>query len=475
MALTKVVISVAGNTTTASSLEMRDFLTAFDLDRANIKSIAVYHEDGGLIIDICLNVKEHKCPVCSTTTTRIKGYCMKRVRHSVLNPVSCMINYRARRYVCPMCGKTFMEDNPFVVDKLKISVATVYNVLQELKRPEATFTYVAKKYHISPSSVANIFDNHVNVSRRELPVCLSFDETYAFKSDDSDYICVLLDYIDKKIVDILPSRRKRYLIDYFYHIPLEERLNVKYVTFDMWHTYQTVAKLMFPNSVGIIDKFHLLQELSRRVQRVRIDIQNDHKSIIDKLKAKTDKLKENNEKLDPESQEKLRNAEINYYLLKKFNWVLFSNDPKIQEPNEEKKYNRFIGRYLNLYDIYNMLIEIDETLAEAIYINDEVHDFYRDTKYEDAKDKLEELIIMCRTSNIKQIQDFSKTLTNWKPEIINSFIKLPFINRKANNALIENRNKTIKLIKHSANGYTCWSRFRNRVLYTLNDDVPIKF
>ena len=71
-----------------------------------------------------------------------------------------------------------------------------------------------------------------------------------------------------------------------------------------------------------------------------------------------------------------------------------------------------------------MLIEIDETLAEAIYINDEVHDFYRDTKYEDAKDKLEELIILCRTSNIKQIQDFSKTLTNWKPEIINSFIKL---------------------------------------------------
>lgn len=245
----------------------------------------------------------------------------------------------------------------------------------------------------------------------------------------------------------------------------------------MWHTYQTVAKLMFPDSVGIIDKFHLFQELSRRVQRVRIDIQNDHKSIIDKLKAKVDKLKENNKKLDPESQEKLRNAEINYYLLKKFNWVLFSNDSKIQEPNVEKKYNRFIGRYLNLYDIYNMLIETDETLAEAVYINDEVRDFYRDTKYEDAKDKLEELITLCRTSNIKQIQDFSKTLTNWKPEIIDSFIKLPFINRKANNALIENRDKTIKLIKHSANGYTCWSSLeieyhtRSMMMYQSNSKV----
>ena len=83
-----------------------------------------------------------------------------------------------------------MKDSPFVVDKLMISVATVYNVLQKLKRPETTFTYVTKKY------------------------------IYLFQE-------------------------KRYLIDYLYKIPLEKRLNVKYVTFDLWHTYQTAAKLMF--------------------------------------------------------------------------------------------------------------------------------------------------------------------------------------------------------------------------------------
>lgn len=43
--------------------------------------------------------------------------------------------------------QAFMKDSPFVVDKLMISVATVYNVLQKLKRPETTFiTYVTKKY-----------------------------------------------------------------------------------------------------------------------------------------------------------------------------------------------------------------------------------------------------------------------------------------------------------------------------------------
>ena len=122
-----------------------------------------------------------------------------------------------------------------------------------------------------------------------------------------------------------------------------------------------------------------------------------------------------------------------------------------------------------------MIIEIDSILAEAVCIRDEIRDFYKNTRHDQAREKIEELIILCRTSDIKQLQDFSNTLTNWKTEIINSFVKIPVINQKANNALIENRNKAIKLIKHSSNGYTCWNRFRNRVLYTLNDDVPVKF
>ena len=40
-----------------------------------------------------------------------------------------------------------------------------------------------------------------------------------------------------------------------------------------------------------------------------------------------------------------------------------------------------------------------------------------------------------------------------------------------NNAIIENRNKTIKQLKNNGNGYTNWDRFRNRNLYVLNDDV----
>lgn len=163
-----------------------------------------------------------------------------------------------------------------------------------------------------------------------------------------------------------------------------------------------------------------------------------------------------------------------YYLLKKFDFVLFSNDERISNPNEERRFNRFLNRYCNLYDIYEMIMSIDEQLKTAVNIRDRIHIFYKDTQYSNAKAELEDIIILCRTSNVKGLQEFSNTLVEWKQEIINSFIKIPSINKKMNNALIENRNKSIKLLKHSSNGYTNWNRFRARVMFTLNDDIPLK-
>lgn len=459
------------DTLSLPSLQTSDFLSAFGLDRADIREIRISHEDGSLSVFLELNIREHTCPICSSATTKIKGYTTRKINHSILNPTPCIIHYRARRYVCPVCGKTFYENNPFISGNSRVSVATVYNVLHDLKNPEITFSYVADRYHMSASSAAALFDKHIQPHRRKLPECLCFDETYAFKSSDSDYVCVLLDYTDKKIVDVLPSRRKRYLCDYFFNIPLKERENVKFVSFDMWKTYRDISKAMFPNCLCIVDKFHVLQELSRRVKRVRVDIMNKNKKVKDELIRKRTQLKKENSSLSPQDQEKLKIAMDNYYLLKKFDWLLFSNNPKISEPNETKKLNRYLNRYLNLNDLYHLVIDIDPRLKEAVEIKDLIHLFYRNTECANAKKELEEVILLCRSSNVSQLQEFSNTLCEWKQEIINSFIKIPSIDRKMNNALIENRNKSIKLLKHSSNGYTNWDRFRARILYALNDDV----
>ena len=275
----------AKNDTPNALISDSDLLKFFNLERENVKDFSITHRKDGMYVNITLNKDWVQCPVCGHTTSRVKDYTDKKITHSVMTTTNCYIIYHARRYQCPHCKKTFYENNPFTFGG-RLSVATVFNVLRDLKSPNATFTDVARRYGISATSVINIFDRHVHISRRQLPECLALDEVYAFKSHDSNYVCVIVDYLDKKIVDVLPSRRKYDLLNYFMLIPQEERNKVKYVSFDMWETYRIITKHVFPNAVCITDHFHVIQELNRRVDRVRIRVQNRFRKTINTLKPK---------------------------------------------------------------------------------------------------------------------------------------------------------------------------------------------
>lgn len=61
----------------------------------------------------------------------------------------------------------------------------------------------------------------------------------------------------------------------------------------------------------------MIQELNRRVDRVRIRVQNRFRKTI-----KTLKPKENNKTITPEEIVELEEASRYYYVLKKFNWLL---------------------------------------------------------------------------------------------------------------------------------------------------------
>ena len=65
---------------------------------------------------------------------------------------------------------------------------------------------------------------------------------------------------------------------------------------NMWQTYRSVAKTMFPNCVTIVDKFHLLQEFTRKATRVRIRIMNKNKKIKDELENEAKAAKKGKEK-----------------------------------------------------------------------------------------------------------------------------------------------------------------------------------
>lgn len=435
-------------------------LKLFHLEKKNIDHFHVLQQADGIHVEVTLCVAEHNCPVCGTVTSKIKDYKRKSITHSAVVGSPCIIDYKARRYLCSACNKTFYEHNPFALPGSKISLFTVYNVLNDLKQSTETFTSVANRHHVSITTATSIFDKHVHMARRQLPEVICVDEVFAFKSEKSKYVCVLLDYESQNIVDLLPSRQKAHLTDYFYKIPLAEREKVKLVSIDMWETYRIVTKLMLPKAKLSVDKFHVMQELSKRLDRVRIESMNQYyvRESIDYKNCSVAELAEY------ERKKKI------YYVYKKFHWLIFSTNDKKLDHNMEKKFNSRLGKYCNFKDLLDIMLNDSPKLAEAYHFNFMLSEFYK-SEQSKVESNLNRLIQELRDSNLQIMNEFANTLVRWKGEIINSFIIVGSKNKKINNAIIENRNKTIKNIKHNSNGFTNWDRFRNRVLYVINNDA----
>jgi len=452
----------------SSNVEEDDVLALFNLESENIESFSIFNHPNCTVADIFLHPDYPPCPDCGNTHTTIKGYQLKVIRHGILSDRNFLIHYHARRYKCSICKRTWYEPNPFCYKAMKISALTVQNVLRDLKGQSETFASVARRYHISPTSAASIFDQHVRMPRLPLPEYQCWDEAYAFhhQGEKSKYVFTILDYQSQTPVDILPSRRQEYLISYFTKIPAEERKKVKMISTDMSKEFRSVIRQIFAdNIVHSVDHYHVSQELGRKVDQVRIRVMKSLPKHKDDSKAETDE----------------------HYLLRKFNWLIFKReDTRLKDkkllfdPNRERKMNRKLERLLNYHDIRLLIEAIHPDLKAAWQLKDELVDFYDGNTFETAPKALEKLIRKFAQSGIPEMQKFAGTLRNWKTEIANSFIvidntykvdrntgQVVVFAQKLNNGLMENRNSIIKTIKKNSNGYANWERFRNRCLYVL--------
>ncbi|WP_125118713.1 transposase family protein [Intestinibaculum porci] len=163
-----------------------DVLKLFNIKESQVEEFKISSEKDELHVQITLNRGDCSCPMCRSEEIKVKGYKIKKVRHSVLAHAPCIIDYKQRRFECKNCGKTFNEENPFTFPGEKVSVTTVFLVLKDLRDPNETFTSVANRYFLSPTTVQRIFDAHVNIPRKKLTKYLVMDEL-CLASHNSSY------------------------------------------------------------------------------------------------------------------------------------------------------------------------------------------------------------------------------------------------------------------------------------------------
>ena len=256
------------------------------------------------------------------------GKITRHINHPVLRNHKGIIRYHANRYICKICRKTTLEQNPFSLPNYNSSFFLIQTAMDLLSNLNYNLEMVSDQLNISKTQLNRYIDSYITIPRRRLPESLGIDEIHNkyLTKRNSSYLCVLVDNNDNNLYDILDSRSKMNLSQYFSSFTREERKNVKFVTIDMWRPYKDVATTYFPNAIIAVDPFHVVKHLVKGFDELRIKLMN--------------------------------NCEYNsngYYLLKKWNWLLLKNNV---DWDNTPRYNKRFNRRLNHRDIRDMIFDL---------------------------------------------------------------------------------------------------------------------
>ena len=212
---------------------------------------------------------EIRCPSCHAFITKVKEYRLKQIVHDIYEHSHTMILFRLRRFICPHCRHTIMEENPFSSVDSNISDFTILAILDELKRYNVPFLQVACRHDLSVTKIQTIFDSYVDLPRNPLPDVLCMDEFYFSRKRDKKYCLIMIDFYNHAIIDILKDRTKHTMLAYFRSIDLQERSYVRYLIIDMNDIYRDIASYCFPKAILAVDSFHVIKNISDAVDRIR--------------------------------------------------------------------------------------------------------------------------------------------------------------------------------------------------------------
>ena len=414
--------------------EANDILTLLGIPGEKIKYFTSESDDKNSVIYIELADEKGCCPECGSTSIEIKDYYIVRINNSVIKHKNMIVQIRVRRYRCKKCGKSFKQKYDFYEKGSSISNSVKQAILNDLKE-KLTFTQIAKDHNISINKVREIFDKCI-LPQLPLPLTeiICIDE-FCFKHSKGEtgkYPAVITDPMTGNILDIVVSRWKNVLIDYFNKVKLPYRYNVKYFVSDMNETYRDIKRIFFKDAIHIADRFHVIKAFNEAITLIRTRI----------LKQEVWEEKE-------------------YRYLKK-NWKIFLKDRK------ELSKTRTVDDDGIVYD---PTVSLDRCLAkypDLYYAYWTKEDFRRDTKqlmyYGKASQTIDFYINKLVGSSIEEMAKVGKMLQNWRNEIINGITQNPY-SIKISNAIAESTNNTIQTLIDLSYGLPDFERMRKRVLY----------
>ncbi len=334
-----------------------------------------------------------------------------------------LIRLRKRRFRCKVCGKMAVAETSLV--KKNHQISTIVNQKITLKLIEKVpMTAIAESLSISTSTVIRkLKEFEFKSDLNHLPEHMSWDE-YSFKKGKMSFIAQ--DYDTRKIVAILDGRTQATIRNHFLRYSRQVRSRMKVITMDMFSPYYDIARKLFPNAKIVLDRFHIVQHLSRAMNRVRIQIMNQ---------------------FDRRSHE--------YKALKRY-WKLIQQDSR--KLSDKRFYRPTFRSHLTNKEVLEKLISYSQELRQHYNLYQLLLFHFQEKQTDHFFSLIDETI-----SSVNPIfQTVFKTFLKDKDKIMNA-LELPYSNAK-----LEATNNLIKVIKRNAFGFRKFDNFKTRILIALN-------
>ncbi|VTT06869.1 IS1167, transposase [Streptococcus lutetiensis] len=334
-----------------------------------------------------------------------------------------LIRLKKRRFQCKNCRKVTVSETSLVQKNCQISEPLRQKVAQALVNRQA-LTHIAQDLAISTSTVhrkLKEFTFKEDFSR--LPEILSIDE---FSYQKGKLAFIAQDFETKKIITILENRTQTTIRNHFFRYSKEARNSVKVVTVDMSGSYIPMIPKLFPNAKIVIDRFHIVQHMSRALNHTRIQLmtQFDKKSLEYRaLKYYWKSVLKDSRKLS-----------LNSFRSRTFGETLTPKECLTE-------IFHLVPELKGYYDLYQFLL---------FHLQEKNADYFFDL-IEEALPHLNQ--------NFKTAL---RTILHHKQHVINA-IELPYSNAK-----LEATNKLIKDIKRNAFGFRNFDNFKKRIFIALN-------
>jgi len=416
-------------------IDSKDILTLLSIPCEEVSNVEIISDTSEItFIDIELKDNRPFCPFCFQNNIVIKDYYKVKIKNSIIRKHKLYVEIKIRRYKCKCCNKTFKQNFNFYEDNQCIS-KNIKQICQLMLMDRVSMEYIAKELDINKKTVINILDELPEPKRLILPNVICLDEFHFSNANHKagKYPCVISNPFNTELIDIIESRRKDYLIEYFQKISFVERNNVKYFISDMNETYRSIYKIFFKNAVHIVDHFHIVKLFTEAIQKIRIKIMKSY---------------------PPNSKE--------YKYLKK-NWKLFLM--KRFDLKDNKFVNHRTGVVHYTLDSIDMVLKAFPDLFDIYWAKEEFSSsMLKLHNYDETKNRIDFFINKFSKSLNKELNNIGNTFKNWYKEIVNSYSKNTY-GVVLTNAMAESNNNYIQTLINIGYGYTNFNRLRKRILY----------